>query len=64
MTSVEGGFAAFREPVEREVYAPGLALWMRIGGTLRRAGRRLISLPDQGIVAKPLPSEFFRFPPL
>jgi hypothetical protein len=63
MTSAESGFAAFGEPVAREVYAPGLALWLRVGGTVRRAGQRLISLPDQGVVAKPLPPEFFRFPP-
>jgi hypothetical protein len=64
MTSAESGFAAFREPIEREVYAPGLTLWMHAGAPLRRAWRRLIKLPDQGAAAKPLPPEFFRFPHL
>jgi len=59
MTSAESGFAAFRGPVKRKVYAPGLAPWVHVDGTLRR---RLISLPDQGAAAKPLPPEFFRFP--
>jgi hypothetical protein len=64
MTSAESGFAAFLGPVKREVYAPGLAPWVHVDGTLRRAWRRLISLPDQGAAAKPLPPEFFRFPHL
>jgi hypothetical protein len=62
MTSAEGGFAAFAGPVERKVYAPGFVLWTRVGESPRRVWRRLISLPDRGAAAKPLPPEFFRFP--
>ncbi len=40
----------------------GKARRFRIGEALRRAWLRLISLPDQGAAAKPLPPEFFRFP--
>ena len=38
----------------------GRRFW--IGETLRRAWSWLISLPDRGTAAKPLPPEFFRFP--
>jgi hypothetical protein len=58
------GFAAFREPVDREVFAPGFDLWQRASRALRRIGRAAILLPDRG-AARPddLPPEYFRFPP-
>ena len=30
MTMAENGFAAFREPVDRRVFAPGFGLWLRV----------------------------------
>jgi hypothetical protein len=60
MTGSESGFAAFRGPVDRKVFAPGFVLWLRLGNILRR----LVNLPDRGDVASPddVPPEFFRFP--
>ena len=62
MTGFESSFAAFRGPVDRAVFAPGFGLWMRVAGALRHGWRRLVSLPDRGPAAQPLPPEFFRFP--
>jgi hypothetical protein len=65
VTPTLGGFAAFRKPVDREVFAPGFALWQRLGGPLRRVWLAAIRLPDRGRAARPddVPPEYFRFPP-
>lgn len=60
MPPIHAGFAAFGEPVERRVFAPGFRLWL----SLRRFCRMLILLPDRGPAADELPPEFFRFPPV
>jgi hypothetical protein len=60
-----GGFAAFREPVEREVFAPGFDLWQQLSGAVRRVRWTVMRLPDRGRKARPdeLSPEYFRFPP-
>jgi hypothetical protein len=65
VTPTTPSFAAFRGPVEREVFEPGLGLWLRLGGTLSRLWLAAIALPDRGPAAAPdeLPPEFYRFPP-
>jgi hypothetical protein len=65
VTPTLGGFAAFREPVDREVFAPGFDLWQQLSGTLRRVRWVVMRLPDRGRKARPdeLPPEYFRFPP-
>ena len=65
MTPTLGGFAAFRQPVDREVFAPGFGLWERFSTPLRRVWRVVIRLPDRGRDARPddMPPEYFRFPP-
>lgn len=62
MTSMEGGFAAFRGPIDRKVFAPGFIVWTRVGAALRTAWRAIVTLPDRGITAEELPPEFFRYP--
>jgi hypothetical protein len=59
------GFAAFRKPVEGEVFAPGFDLWQRVAAPLRRLWLTAITLPDRGRDAGPddVPPEYFRFPP-
>ena len=65
MASTESGFAAFRGPVEREVFAPGFGLWLRVSKALRGLWLAAIRLPDRGLAPRneELPPEFFRFPP-
>ena len=65
MTPTPGGFAAFRTPVNREVFAPGFDLWQRLSDALRRVWRTAKRLPDRGRKARPeeLPVEYYRFPP-
>jgi hypothetical protein len=65
VTPTLGGFAAFRKPVDREVFAPGFDLWQRASSALRRLWRAAIRLPDRSREARPdeIPSEYFRFPP-
>ena len=65
MTPTPGGFAAFRVPVDRAVFAPGFDLWQRLSDALRRVSRTLMRLPDRGRKAQPdeLPPEYFRLPP-
>jgi hypothetical protein len=65
VTPTKPSFAAFREPVEREVFEPGFGLWLRLSGALRRLWRAAITLPDRGADARPddVPPEYFRFPP-
>ena len=66
MTPTLDGFAAFRKPVDREVFAPGFDLWQRVSAPLRRVRWTVMRLPDRGREARPdeLPPEYFRFPPL
>jgi hypothetical protein len=58
-------FATFRGPVDREVFAPGFDLWLRLSRGPHQLWRVLITLPDRGGAATPddLPAEYFRFPP-
>jgi len=65
VASTEPSFAAFRGPVEREVFEPGFGLWLRLSGPLSRLWRAAIALPDRGSDARPddVPPEYFRFPP-
>ena len=58
------GFAAFREPVDRRVFAPGFDLWLRLEKPVQRLWRAAIKLPDRGADALPddVPPEFYRFP--
>ena len=65
MTSTEPSFAAFRGPVEREVFEPGFGLWQRLEVPFQRLWRAVINLPDRGADAGPddVPPEFYRFPP-
>ena len=56
-------FAAFRQPVDRKVFAPGFVLWTRAGAVLRQLLRLVVNLPDRGEAAEELPPEFFRNPP-
>jgi hypothetical protein len=64
VTSMQPSFAAFRAPVDREVFAPGFGLWLGMSGALIRLWRAAIALPDRGRVATSddLPPEYFRFP--
>ena len=64
MTIAEKGFATFREPVDRRVFAPGFDLWLRLEKPVRRLWRAAIRLPDRGADASPddVPREFYRFP--
>ena len=48
MIPTPGGFAAFRAPVDREVFAPGFDLWQRFATPLRRIWQAIIRLPDRG----------------
>jgi hypothetical protein len=65
VTPIRPSLAAFREPVDREVFAPGFGLWLRMNGTLGRLWQAAIALPDRGRAAAPddPPPEYFRFPP-
>ncbi|HEV2185779.1 MAG TPA: hypothetical protein VGR70_01130 [Stellaceae bacterium] len=65
MTSIQPSFAAFRGPVEREVFEPGFGLWQRLSGPLSRLWLAAITLPDRGAGSRPddVPPEFYRFPP-
>ena len=65
MTPTESSFAAFRGPVEREVFEPGLGLWLRLSAAVRQFWRAAITLPDRGADARPddVPPEYFHFPP-
>ena len=65
MTPTGSGFAAFRGPVEREVFEPGFGLWLRLSGALRRLWFAAIASPDRGAGARPedVPPEYFRIPP-
>ena len=64
MTAMQPDFAAFHAPVDREVFAPGFRLWLRMSGTLTQLSRAAIALPDRGPAATSddLPPEYFRFP--
>ena len=62
MSSAEEGFVAFREPVDRKVFALGFVLWARTGAMLRRVLRIVVNLPDRGDTAEELAPEFFRYP--
>jgi hypothetical protein len=62
MTSAEDGFAAFRGPVDREVFAPGFVAWARLGEALQKTWHAIVALPDRGLAAEALQPEFFRFP--
>lgn len=65
VTTIAIGFAAFRLPVDRRVFAPTFDLRSRPGKALRRLWLVTISLPDRGAGANgdELPCEYFRFPP-
>ena len=65
MTPTRPSFAAFRGPVEREVFEPGFGLWLQLSRVLRRLGLAAIRLPDRGAEARPddVPPEYFHFPP-
>jgi hypothetical protein len=62
MSSAESGFAAFRGPVDRRVFAPGFVLWTWLGGVLPHIWRAVVTLPDNRAAGE-LPREFYRFPP-
>jgi hypothetical protein len=62
MSSAGSGFAAFRGPIDRRVFEPGFELWLRVSGAVRRLSLAVVTLPDRGPNAEPLPPEFFRFP--
>jgi len=65
VTPTESSFAAFRGPVEREVFEPGFGLWLQLSRALRRLWLAAIMSPDRGADARPddVPPEYFRFPP-
>lgn len=62
MSNAGSGFAAFRGPIDRRVFEPGFELCLRVSEALRRLLLAVITLPDRGPNAGPLPPEFFRFP--
>jgi hypothetical protein len=64
MTIAGNGFAAFRGQVDREVFASGFDLWLRLEKPVQRLWRAVIKLPDRGADASPddIPPEFFHFP--
>ncbi len=66
MSPTRPSFAMFRGPVDREVFAPGFDLWLRLSGGSLQLWRALITLPDRGAIATPkdVPPEYFRFPPI
>jgi hypothetical protein len=64
MIPMEQSFAAFRVPVDREVFEPGSDLWDLMSEALRRLWLMLVALPDRGRSAPELTPEYFRFPPV
>jgi hypothetical protein len=62
LTTANGAFTAFRGPVDRQVFAPGFGIWIRVEAPVRKVRRVIVTLPDRGLNAEALPPEFFRFP--
>ncbi|HML10540.1 MAG TPA: hypothetical protein VK432_06750 [Stellaceae bacterium] len=62
MSSTGSGFAAFRGPADRRVFAPDFVLWRWLDKALRGVWRVVITLPDNRAAGE-LSPEFFRFPP-
>jgi hypothetical protein len=65
MITTRPSFAAFRGPVDREVFEFGVNPWRQASLALRRLWRAVVALPDRGDAATPddVPPEYFRFPP-
>jgi len=65
VTAITPSFAAFREPVDRAVFEPGLRLGRRLSQAPLRLWLAALTLPDRSYDAllDEVPAEFFRFPP-